>query len=200
MNVQRNSLRTGGVVRVCPFLYDDAVKALILAACLTLVAGPSITTEGAPDELPSFPNITLKALEDGKRVEMESFRGRPVIVSFWASWCGPCRMELPELQRLGREFGEDDLAVVAINLDTTTSAAFRFVSLLKIEIPVYVVDHTVPIRLGIQSLPTTILLDQEGNPAKIYEGYTPTQISDMRRRIQKMLERTDEQGTKGGGS
>jgi cytochrome c biogenesis protein CcmG/thiol:disulfide interchange protein DsbE len=186
-------------VRGCSFLYDDPVRALILAACLSLVGVPSLATEGAPDDLPPIPNFTLVTLGGGQRVEMDSFRGRPAIVSFWASWCGPCRMELPELQRLAREFGEE-ISLVAINLDSMAPAAYQFVSALHIEIPIYQVDRTVPMRLGVRSLPTTILLDREGLPARIYEGYTPTQIGDIRRRILRMLNRSGQQDSEGGGS
>ena len=140
------------------------------------------------EELPLFPNIEFQALEGGTKVTMESFRGQPVLITFWASWCGPCRLELPELQKMHEEFGERGFVLITVNVDDSSMAAKRFLEVTRLEIPVYRVARADLLTLGVRNIPTNILLDLEGHPARIYEGYSSSVPEIIRGLVAAMLE------------
>lgn len=144
-------------------------------------------TSVAADEVPPFPNVTFTSLADGSTVTVESLRGRPVLITFWASWCGPCRVELPELQRLHEEYRDRGLALVAVNMDTSTAAARRFLETTKLQIPAYRMAQQEVAAIGVISLPTSVLLDPGGRPVELFEGYTPAMAGALRQLIEPML-------------
>ncbi len=163
------------------------MRGLLFAPLILLLAVAPLTAADQGD-VPPFPNLVLNPLDGGKPVELESFRGRPVLISFWASWCGPCRVELPELQRLVAELQDERLALVTVNVDTVPRAAAMFLERHELQIPVYRVSREELVRLGVRSLPTNVLLRPDGRPVEIYEGYSPSVSKDIRRLVQDMSE------------
>ena len=92
-------------------------------------------------------------------------------MTFWASWCGPCRQELPELQKLHAELADQGFELVTINTDQSAVTGARFLQKYNIDVPVYRVDRRTQMELGVQSLPTNLLIDREGRPVLILRGY-----------------------------
>ena len=72
------------------------------------------------------PHFSLTQLYDGKNVELADYRGKVVYLDFWASWCPPCRVSLPQIESMQKELGAEDFEVVAINLDEDKHAARQF--------------------------------------------------------------------------
>jgi thioredoxin-like negative regulator of GroEL len=140
------------------------------------------------EKVPVFPNIAFTSLDGSKQLDIESFRGRPLLMTFWASWCGPCRQELPELEKLAAELADRGFALVAVNLDQSASIGARFLQKYKIDIPVYRIDRKTEMALGVQSLPTNMLLDPEGRPVMILRGYSPAVPEEIRRLVLQMGE------------
>lgn len=170
-------------------LYDAPMRVIprTIAAGVLVVAG--VAAAAAPShELPPFPNLELHSLKDGSVSQLEGHRGHPVLVTFWASWCAPCRMEMPEIQKLYGDLKGAGFEVVAINLDTSPEPAKRFVDMLGLSLPVYRADPMTVRRIGVTSLPTSVLLDPSGYPIQIYEGYEPGVVKDIRQRVQQMLQ------------
>ncbi len=159
-------------------------RALALSALLLLVGGVVSTDE--PPPVPPFPDLPLYRLSDGEPVQLSSFAGRPVLLAFWASWCGPCRVELPELDRLQDELAPTGFALVTVNVDNHPAAGHRFLAALGIDVPVYRMNRVDLMRLGVSSLPTSLLLDREHRPVEIYEGYSPDVVREVRRLVEKM--------------
>lgn len=114
------------------------------------------------------PDFRLHDL-DGRVVMLSDFRGKTVVLNFWASWCPPCREEMPEFQELWNERGEDaadDLVVLAVNFlrDDTVGAATGFIEGQGFTFPV-VFDTTsgdVAARYGVRGLPATFFIDRNG--------------------------------------
>lgn len=148
-----------------------------LAATLVAVA----------DELAPFPNFPFRNLDSGKVVTLDQLRGKPVLITFWASWCGPCRVELPELQRLHEELGDKGFVLLAVNVDSSASAARRFLELHKLQIPVYRMDQRDLAAIGVSGIPTNLLLDRDGRPVQLYEGYSPAVAGAIRDHVRSML-------------
>lgn len=164
--------------------------ALVLIT-LAVVAGVAVVAEAAPErERQPLPNLELRTL-DGTVVETDAFRGRPVLLTFWASWCGPCRVELPHLEELYAELAGKGFVVLTVNVDRTPAAAERFLAATGIDLPVYRLSPQTLAALGIDSLPTNILIDPQGIPDMVVQGYEQTMPSRIRRRVLAMVEDGD---------
>ena len=108
------------------------------------------------------PDFTLPT-PAGKQLSLKSFRGRVVFLNFWASWCVPCRQEMPAMERLYQEFKNNGFVVLAVNVKDKRSDALAFVKELKLTYPVLLdPDGQVGLLYGAWGLPTTYLIGPKG--------------------------------------
>ena len=117
------------------------------------------------------PDFTLKSV-DGHIVRLAEQRGTVVLVNFWASWCGPCKQEMPQLNRLYDKYRAAGFTMLGINVDedmhTATSAAAR----LSVHFPVlFDADKQVSRLYDLQSMPATVLIDRDGRVRFLHRGY-----------------------------
>ncbi len=174
-------------------------RVLVALAISILLSGGSAEAADTPTEVPIFPNIALTALDGTTQVSLEAFRGRPVLLTFWASWCGPCRQELPELEKLYGELIGTGFVLLTINVDTSPQAGKRFLEQMGLNVPVYRLDPKILNQLGVQAIPTNVLLDREGRPVQIYRGYSPLVPEDIRRLVGEM-DTVEKEGAEPSGS
>ena len=159
------------------------------------VAGAVAASAQEPEPFP-FPNLSLTSLEGGETIDLASLRGNPVLLAFWASWCGPCRVELPELVELTEELEKTGFTLLTVNLDRSPGAAHRFMAMNELDLPVYRLNPRDLMALGIQAVPTNILLNGDGAAVRVYEGYSPTVAGDIRDVVAGMAkEETEGDGT-----
>jgi thiol-disulfide isomerase/thioredoxin len=145
---------------------------LALALCLTLTTAPSdmLAQEPPPGfsmhpEPRSLPEIQFENGE-GETMSLADFKGSLVLLNIWATWCAPCRREMPTLDRLQATLGGADFQVVALSLDRNGLPVVQeFYAELGLEtLPIYVDESGAAQRaLNVLGLPTTLLLDREGN-------------------------------------
>jgi len=120
------------------------------------------------DEMPSSAPLfaaTLNDLDD-KPVALERYRGKPLIVNFWARWCGPCRVEIPELIAI-RRANKGKLEVLGIGIEDKADAAKEFARAYEMDYPVFVArDKGIPLMQALGNtkggLPFTIVIDRNG--------------------------------------
>ena len=95
--------------------------------------------------------------------KLSEFRGKPLIINVWASWCGPCRAEMGSLERMSRRFGKNKLNVIGISTDDDASAAARFLAQSRISFDNYL-DRNLLLEkmLGANTIPLTVLVDAKG--------------------------------------
>jgi thiol-disulfide isomerase/thioredoxin len=120
---------------------------------------------GASKELPKS-DLTLKDM-NGQRVRLRDYRGKVVVLNFWATWCGPCKAELPMLVEAAKEYGSKGVVFVAASLDDekTKQQVPAFISTHQIDFPVWLGatgDDLAKLGLG-EAVPATAFLDQEGH-------------------------------------
>lgn len=155
----------------------DFLLTLMGAAAVIAVTMPASADHGkAPiegivqnffelDKPVAAPPIPVVSKDEGP-ITLDRFRGKFVVLNFWATWCGPCIRELPSLNRLNAQFAGDDFAVVLISQDRGGfKQTDRFLKKLKIDIADRFIDEKLKFSraIGVKSLPTTILLGPDGN-------------------------------------
>jgi peroxiredoxin len=146
-----------------------AATAVLLAACTSPSSGHSrVKPTNERREAPDF------ALKDanGKTVRLSDYRGKVVLLNFWATWCGPCKIEIPWFVDFERQHKAQGFAVVGVSMDEDGWQAVKpFVTELGINYRVLLGDDTVAQLFGgIDSLPTSFLIDREGRIAATHIG------------------------------
>ena len=134
------------------------------------------------------PDLTLETL-DGASIDLAEQDGRLLLVNFWATWCAPCREEIPDLKALHSDLEEDGLTVIGVALDRKgREVVDPFVDQHEINYPIVVdAEGTAEAELGpIPGLPTTILVTPDGQITKRVVGIFPT--DEMRPILQDMLD------------
>jgi len=125
---------------------------------------------------------------EGDDFELGEAHGRPVVINFWATWCGPCEAELPVKKRLAREF-EGTARFLGINLTTSEAGVDevrRYAREHEINYPVLLdVRGAVQQRYGVRGTPTTYIVDSEGGVAHKFMG--AMNYRDMQRRLDKLI-------------
>ena len=105
------------------------------------------------------------------RVRFSDFRGKVLVLNFWATWCPPCRAELPTLQALPEWFGEDQVAVLALNFREAGRTVRRFLEASGLKLPVALdASGDIARGWGVRAFPTTVLIDRQGRPRQIVQG------------------------------
>src|SRR5512140_3682074 len=143
-------------------------------------------TAFAAEQRQPFPPIELLDAKGGAQT-LKSTLGRATILNFWATWCGPCRLELPELQSLYNELGGRGVVVLAVNVDSPRDQVVPFLTRNRITLPVFFLEEETEATLGIRSLPTTVLLDAEGNVVNGWGGYSQQGVADWRQQAESLL-------------
>jgi thiol-disulfide isomerase/thioredoxin len=127
--------------------------------------------EGDEDGGPDWAGVRAPALKfttlEGEAVDLAQFAGRPVVLTFWATWCGPCRAEIPHLERLAREVPE--VAVLGVSDEPETTLR-EFTEKKPIAYRVASVPNPPAPFDGVQSLPTTVFVDRKGVIREVYVG------------------------------
>lgn len=133
---------------------------------------PGGFTLGSP--APSFELQTA----NGDPVQLEQLRGSVVLLNFWATWCAPCRIEMPLLQSVSDQYAGDGLLVLGINFDETAEQVQEYAAELALKFPLLLdPGGAVQALYGVRGYPTTVLVDREGNLAVYHIGVlTPIQL------------------------
>lgn len=125
---------------------------------------------GLKDEAPDF---TLKSL-DGGNLRLEEYRGQVVLINFWASWCGPCRQEMPILDRLHHRYEDTGFAVLGVNVEGEAAPAQEIVDKTNVTFPILIDDgQHVSEMYNLEAMPSTVVVDRDGVVRYIHRGYKP---------------------------
>jgi thioredoxin-like negative regulator of GroEL len=150
-----------------------------IAACagtFAFMAAPAIAAPAAPPALVAeghvLPDVTMAGL-NGPNRRLSSFRGRPLIINVWASWCGPCRKEAASLERLARSEAGGRYTVIGVSTDDHRNAALQWLRQSNATISHYIDSGprwTLEHMLGASAIPVTVLVDAEGRVVARFRG------------------------------
>ncbi len=107
----------------------------------------------------------------GKKVDLNAYRGKVVLLNFWATWCGPCQVELPHFAAWQKQYGPAGLQVIAVSMDDESTSVRPVVRKLKLDFPVVMGDEKLGILYGgVLGLPVTFLIGRDGKVNERIEG------------------------------
>ena len=161
---------------------SGGLVARLTVLCGVLVAGSPLPARAAGDDpfqalslirpapSTSAPDFAVPGLA-GPSLRLSDFKGQVVFLNFWATWCPPCKEEMPSMERLYRRFRERGFTMVAISIDANTSAVAPFVKRLGLTFPIGLDPKMeVAMRYGLRALPTTALIDRGGGMVALAFG------------------------------
>jgi thiol-disulfide isomerase/thioredoxin len=144
-----------------------AMGAVVLALVLLWVAPGTHDEQSAFAGMPAPLHFTLKDV-NGIDVKLESFRGKVILVNFWATWCGPCKVEIPDLVALQKEY-VDDVVVLGIEIDGSAELVKPFATEFKMNYPVLLAAGRQDVQDAfgpLYGIPVTVFVDRDGRIAK----------------------------------
>ncbi|MCX7766948.1 MAG: TlpA family protein disulfide reductase [Candidatus Sumerlaeia bacterium] len=127
------------------------------------------------------PDFTLMDTE-GKKVSLKDFAGKIIVLNFWATWCPPCRAEIPDFIELYKQYESQGVVFIGISLDTgsasgNTDVVIPFIKKVGINYPVLLGNEEVTKTYGgVTAIPTTFIIDKKGIIRKKYVGYRPKEV------------------------
>ncbi len=133
------------------------------------------------------PHFELPDL-DGNTVTLSDYEGKVVVLDLWATWCGPCRVEVPFLVSLYEEFKDEGLVVVGVGLDPGGAEVLRpFVESNGVTYPILVGNRAVQTRFGVSGIPTTFMIGRDGRIASKHVGFHPSMSDGMKSEVVELL-------------
>jgi thiol-disulfide isomerase/thioredoxin len=167
-----------------------AVLAVTLASGLYFVnrywIAPALRSQAMSDgDHPDAPAISLMDIE-GKKLDLADYKGKVVLLDFWATWCGPCRIEIPGLMEMQNKYANQGFSVIGISMDDESGSVVEFYKEFKMNYPVAVGNQRIgELYGGIFGLPTTFLIGRDG---RIYAKHMgATDVSVMEDEVQQLL-------------
>jgi cytochrome c biogenesis protein CcmG/thiol:disulfide interchange protein DsbE len=155
--------------------------ALILGAMVVSI--PSLAAWG----FKPAPNVALHGA-DGVTVHLADYKGKVVLIDFWASWCPPCKTSFPALDLIYREHQEQGLQVLAVNVDERRQDADTFLAAHPHSLTVLFDPKGIaPEAFGVQGMPSSFLIDRSGNIRFTHMGYSENAAAGYRREITSLL-------------
>ena len=161
------------------------LSALFIAVSLLTQCSRSPSSGESPEVGSPAPDFKLQDLE-GRAVSLDQFRGRIVMLDFWATWCGPCLLTMPVLENLAKEYPQD-LKLLAINVAEPPDLVRSFVRQRNISSTVLLdQEGKVGDMYGSESIPMQVLIDRTGVVRRVTVGYSSTLANQLRSAIEQL--------------
>ncbi len=147
------------------------IKNTIAGMLLTVFAATSLASSGMEGQ--PAPDFALKS-STGENLRLSEYRGDVVMINFWATWCGPCRQEMPLLDELYQRYQRVGFNLLGVNIDDDSRRAMQMIEELGVDFPVLFDDRKEVSRLyEVEAMPVTVLVDRVGTVRYVHHGYKP---------------------------
>jgi thiol-disulfide isomerase/thioredoxin len=165
-------------------ILSQSLPRLLMACLVSLMC---VSLAGAAAVKGPAPNFTLKSMS-GKNLKLSEMTGNVVLFNFWASWCGPCREEMPLLNALHKKYAPLGFTVLGVNVEEQLDGARGFLSNVPVDFPI-LLDNTnkVSKQYKVVAMPTTVVVDRDGNMRYLHEGYKPGDEKKYRQMVKKLV-------------
>lgn len=163
------------------------VRAIVLALAILLVAGGCSSAGNVGNQKGNTAaDFSLEALEGGAG-NLRDYRGKVVVLNFWASWCAPCRAEMPDMQTVYSELRDRGLVVVGVNQGESVEKVGAFAREFGLTFPILLDEsQSIARKYGVRSYPTTFIISRDGVIRNVIVGGPLTRTS-IRREVEELL-------------
>lgn len=166
-----------------------STRALVLTCALFAQSGLAPTPAAALDVGAKQPELGLVD-RAGKRVDLEALKGKVVLVDFWASWCAPCKLEMPVLERLHKKYHKQGLVVVGVSVDSDDANIADFLKTMPVSFPiVHDKDHKVAGRYQPPRMPSSYIVDRTGVVRHVHGGFREEDAAKLEAEVVALLAR-----------
>jgi len=156
-----------------------------IALCAAALAASASVPAVAPTS--SAPDFTLHSM-GGPNLRLQEQRGRVVMINFWATWCGPCRQEMPHLNRLYDKYKASGFVLLGVNVDDDAGNAQVVATKLGVKFPVLLdSDKLVSKLYDLSTMPSTVLIDRDGKVRFVHRGYLSGYEDVYEKQIRELL-------------
>jgi peroxiredoxin len=132
-------------------------------------------------------DFTLKS-RSGKNLRLSDFRGNVVLLNFWASWCGPCRQEMPLLEAMYKKYKKLGFTILGVNVEQDSGKANAYLSDVSVSFPIlYDTSNKASKLYNVSAMPTTIIIDRNGNMRYLHKGYKPGYEKDYKKQVKTLI-------------
>ncbi len=160
-------------------------KLKYLTTLFALVLTASVSYAGTANT--PAPDFTL-ASNQGKNIKLSELSGQVVMINFWASWCGPCRQEMPVLDALYKKYSPLGFTILGVNVEEDSNPGKKLVRDLKVTFPIlYDTRNKVSKLYNVLAMPTTIIVDRNGRIRYIHQAYKPGYEDKYAKQISELI-------------
>lgn len=153
-----------------------------------MLTGTACLTANATDIGQPAPQFTLPTLQQDQPTELRQYVGKVVYLDFWASWCAPCRISFPLLDKLHEKLNAQGFEVVAVNLDEDKANAEKFLKTFPVGFTVLRdAKGEWADQFVVESMPTSFIIDKQGVVQNIHHGFASDDIKELEEKITKLL-------------
>ena len=161
------------------------INSVLLGLVFSVFAATSLASSGLTGQ--TAPDFALKS-SSGDNLRLSEYRGDVVMVNFWATWCGPCRQEMPILDELYSRYQRVGFSLLGVNIDDNSSKAMNMVNELGVSFPVLFDSRKEVSELyDVDAMPVTLLIDREGTVRYVHQGYKPGYEDKYLEQIRSLL-------------
>ena len=147
------------------------LKNAIVGLLFSVFAATSLASSGLEGQ--TAPDFALKS-STGENMRLSEYRGDVVMVNFWATWCGPCRQEMPLLDELYQRYSRVGFNLLGVNIDDDSRRAMQMIEELGVNFPVlFDASKKVSELYDVDAMPVTVIIDREGTVRYVHQGYKP---------------------------
>ena len=142
-------------------------------ACATLGLAVLLAASAAGATAPVAGDFALPA-RDGGTVRLSQLRGQVVMINFWATWCGPCRQEMPLLEQIHAKYEPLGFTLLGVNVEPDSAPAQAWLKGVPVSFPIlFDRENAVSAQFGVEAMPSSVLIDREGRVRHVHLGYKP---------------------------
>jgi thiol-disulfide isomerase/thioredoxin len=164
-------------------------RALLATGLLMLlfISGVVVSTVQAEELKGPAPDFTLKNRLGGN-VRLADLRGEVVMINFWASWCGPCRQEMPLIEDIYKRYKDLGFTVLGVNVDNDPKLADKLLKDITVSFPVLLdSENKLSEIYQVDAMPSTVMVDRNGNMRFLHRGYKPGYEAKYEEQIKKLV-------------
>ena len=159
----------------------NRIAALVAAALVV-----ALPATGAAPSGPA-PPFTLTS-RDGSQLSLSQYKGQVVMLNFWASWCGPCKTEMPLLENIYKKYNRMGFTLIGVNVEPDSKDADAWLKQTPVSFPViYDKDSKVSKLYDVSGMPSTVIIDRKGNIRLLHRGYKPGDENEYQDSIRSLI-------------